>query len=303
MKNLIWQLDGYGWVTDDAGAVFPLQAKPALSFAFEALYLEQTNCFYLAEGQRHDLTDAQVEECNTFIDAQPKIVQALVMGVNSRGKYLGMVPANEAYRQVDAAPYSNDHMRFDFNTNTWLLVKAVDKDGNYLGNVDLDDPRYFKDVQSVPPFAFAIWDFAANNWKDGRTLDQLKTDLSNQLDLLADQTALAFISPGQTQTARYEAKRQQCQAYKDAGYPYSAFPAQIDPHVYPYVYWEANQTGQLGQQMADNCLAQAQAWADKGGRIEGYRIGGKKAINVANDPDSANKAYAQSSDDLKSLLS
>lgn len=301
MKNLIWQADGHGWVTDDTGTIFPLQAKPVLSFAFDALYLEQTNSFYLTNGQQQDLTDAQVTECNTFIDAQPKIVQALVMGVDSRGKYLGLAPANQVYRQVDGAPYSNDHMRFDFNTNSWLLVKAIDKDGNYIGNVDLDDPRYFKDVQSVPPFAYAVWDFTADKWIDGRTLDQLKIDLCNDLDTLADQTALKYISPGQTQTARYEAKRQQCQAYKDAGYPYSAYPAQIDASLYPYVYWEANQTRQTGQQMADNCLRQAQAWADKGGRIEGYRIGGKNAIKAAADPDSANKQFNLFATDLRAV--
>lgn len=291
MRNLIWTSNNYGWVTNDAGQVLPLPEKPALSFAFDAIYLEQTNQFKLVGNERIDLTDAEITECNSFIDAHQELVPQLIMGVSEKGKYLGWVTPDKAYKQVLHAPSGAENYRYDFNTGDWIYIRAVNADGAYVGNVAVDDPQYAAEVPSLPPFPYSVWDFTVKDWKDGRTLEQLKADLCNQLDALADQRSLKYVTPGVTQAARYQQKISQCQAYKAAGYPYSAYPQQIDPTDYPYIYWEANQTGQTGQAMADNCIRQAAAWDDKGGQLEGYRVGGKTAINKAADSTSAQAAY------------
>lgn len=291
MKNLIWQIDGYGWTTDDAGKVYPLASKPALSFQFDALYYEPLNTFYVYQGARHDLTADQITECTNFINAQTQQTQQLVMGVDNRGKYLGWVTADKAYKQVSNSPWTNDPTRYDFNLNAWLLIKAVDSTGKYIGNVDMDAANFFQDVQSVPPNSFDIWDFTAKGWKDGRTLDQLKSDLCDNIDSLADEQALHYVTQGWTQGARYQQKLQQCQDYKTAGYPNSDTPASIDASTYPYVYWESNQTGQTGKVMADGVLQQGLGWATRGGMIEGYRIGGKKNVKAATTAAAAQTAH------------
>lgn len=302
MKSLIWQIDNYGWSTDDSGIVYPLATKPEFSFSFDALYHEPLNDFFVLGGTRNQLTAAQITEIENFIATVPQLNAALAEMVDAKGMYLGRVPANTpGATKVNSAPWSNDPMRYDFNTQSWILVKAVDSNGNYLGNVALNDSRFYEDVQSVPQYTWQVWDFTAKDWKDGRTLAQLQAALGVQLDVLADQAALRYVTGGQTQSARYQEKLSQCQAYKAAGYPNSATPSSIDSNLYPYVYWESNQTGQAGQAMADSVIAQANAWSVKGGMIEGYRIGGKKAINAATDAAGANTIFNTYANDLGSI--
>lgn len=307
MKNLIWQSDNYGWTTDDSGIVYPLSAKPAFSFQFDALYFEPLNQFFVMAGARTELSAAQITEIENFITTVPQTQAASVRAVDARGKYLGLVPANTPnITQVPSAPYSSDNLRWDFNTNFWIKIQAVDKNGVYLGNVSLDDPNFYQDVQSVPTAPFMVWDFTLKAWKDGRAVTQIQEDLCLALDTLADTVALKYVTPGFTQTARYMVKLQQAQAYKADGYPNSLNPGQIDSLKYPYVYWETNQKYArdktvTGQSLADMVIQQGTAWDAKGAMIEGYRTTGKEAIMAAGDIPTAQAAYDTYSQNLQGV--
>jgi hypothetical protein len=120
--------------------------------------------------------------------------------------------------------------------------------------------------------------------------DQIQIDVSGQefalkqalclhdIDTLAEQKRLTYISAGNGQVLVYEKKEQQAQAFKDGGY--------ANPENYPFVQKEAAAVGLTPTEMADLILLRASEWENVGSSIEALRRAAKIAVEAAiNTPE------------------
>lgn len=131
---------------------------------------------------------------------------------------------------------------------------------------------------------------------DVPSLDDLKSEAKNEVDIVAERVRQQYITQGDGQSMTYLEKRQEAEAYKLAGYPTIGSPNQ-----YPHLTAEANATSQTEQQIADLVIATKDAWIAKSAEIEGVRMGGKKNIDDAVDETGINTARDNAVTSLEAL--
>lgn len=107
------------------------------------------------------------------------------------------------------------------------------------------------------------------------TVEQ-RTHAKREVDRIAEDARLRYITGGAGQATTYVYKAMECQKYKDAGYP-----AMGSPSEYPWIQAEMAATGGTAVQVADGILALAAAWETVGTSIETIRRTGKIAIDAA----------------------
>jgi len=108
-----------------------------------------------------------------------------------------------------------------------------------------------------------------------------KQQAHSAIDEAAGRARARYITVAPGQESTYQLKREQAQAYKNAGYT-GAVPALVQA--------EADATGSTPQQAADNILAVAAQWETLAAQIEKTRRQGKlqvDAVTLANLTDQA----------------
>lgn len=192
MNMLTWNPNANSGLASLNGLTFSVTQKPVLSFAYNWLYYEPEygNRFITLDGNRVELTDSQVAECEAFISAHIQAQQSRVLGVDANGAYLGMVDPAQAYRQVLEGPPNGDHYVFDFTTETWRYIHGVDAQGKYVGNVPVG--AYTHLAIAPPQFAYERWDNAQGKWVDGRTVAELKQDKAVEINIACDMAVHAI---------------------------------------------------------------------------------------------------------------
>lgn len=106
-----------------------------------------------------------------------------------------------------------------------------------------------------------------------KSVDEARSWASTEIDSAAGVTRARYITVAQGQDATYQAKYADALAFSRAGYPEEA-SAQ-----YPWVLKEAEAIRGTLKQAADGIRAVGDPWnMDIGPRIEGLRIGGKRAL-------------------------
>ena len=108
------------------------------------------------------------------------------------------------------------------------------------------------------------------------SLDDIKVAACAEIDQTAGTTRTNYITTSTGQEATYTEKARQCEAYKATGYP-----ATPDPVAHAYVIAEANAKGCSYHEACDAILAERDAWAVLGARIEEARRKAKIAIMAA----------------------
>lgn len=107
-----------------------------------------------------------------------------------------------------------------------------------------------------------------------KPLDQLKNEAAINVDTLAGQTRLKYITATPGQESTYTAKLADAKAYIADGYPQDASP-------YVWVDAEAIATGFTPAQIADLIIATSNQWMMVGAHIEGARLAAKQQISGA----------------------
>jgi len=154
------------------------------------------------------------------------------------------------------------------------LGHGVDENGNYQGYGDVSG--FYDTVPSAPTSEYDIWNFTNTVWDYLPPYADLKATARAIIDNEAGIKRNIYITSVPGQEATYIYKAQQCQAFKDAGYPGDVTP-------YPLVEAERDATGDTAQVAADAILAEEAAWMVLAKQIEKERRGGKIAVDAAVD--------------------
>ena len=104
--------------------------------------------------------------------------------------------------------------------------------------------------------------------------EQIVRQAQARIDAIVDQVFTASAS----RASRYEAKYQEAQRYRDAGYPSSVSAAD-----YPYLTAEAAARSMTKRQLADAIIAAADAYRQFGALAEAKRAELKQAVPAASD--------------------
>ena len=107
-----------------------------------------------------------------------------------------------------------------------------------------------------------------------RPIEEQKQEFLVQIDKLAGEKRLQYITDGAGQEVTYTAKLADAQAYILAGYPTDVTP-------YHWIDAEATATGNTPTNVADFIVYTAHAWAEVGSKIEGARQAAKIGVNAA----------------------
>lgn len=121
-----------------------------------------------------------------------------------------------------------------------------------------------------------------------------QANASTQVDTLAGQIRLKYITSIPGQDATYLSKLTDAQAYKTAGYPAIATP----PTSYLWVYAEytvmlETNSSATTQQAADFIISTAASWDQIGSQIEGARRLAKNTIAAATTVSQIRAAVAE----------
>lgn len=135
----------------------------------------------------------------------------------------------------------------------------------------IDDKLYVEDVEQQ------TLDVSLTNYQavhDSLYLARIKTSATTDIDRMAENIRLKYITGGAGQALVYNEKAEESADYIAAGSP-------ADLTNYPFIQAEANATGKSATQCANDILAQKAAWITKGAQIEQVRIGAKTTIDLA----------------------
>ncbi|MBB3591735.1 hypothetical protein FHX08_002079 [Rhizobium sp. BK529] len=115
------------------------------------------------------------------------------------------------------------------------------------------------------------------------TINEVKAQLRARLDYAAEAERLKYITPGAGQAMTYQAKAAEAKAYLDAGNP--------DASDFPLLSAEVGITADSIEGVAQIVAGAYAQWQVIGAAIEAARLGGKAAIDAANDADAAQAAF------------
>lgn len=104
-----------------------------------------------------------------------------------------------------------------------------------------------------------------------KTLDEARVEAAIEVDNIAGQTRLRFITVSPGQEATYLSKLADANAYIAAGYP-------ADATAFVWINAEAIATNATPQIVADLIVYTASQWSQVGAQIEGARQAAKQAI-------------------------
>jgi len=121
-----------------------------------------------------------------------------------------------------------------------------------------------------------VWNDTTNQIDVIIDLANAKVQAKNEIDNIAENTRLKYITSGSGQSNTYAEKASQAQKYKDAGYP-------ADTTGYELVQAEANATGDTPTVSADSILAIRATWLLIAADIEEERRRGKINVDAAVD--------------------
>jgi galactitol-specific phosphotransferase system IIB component len=107
-----------------------------------------------------------------------------------------------------------------------------------------------------------------------KPLADQKQEFIVQIDKLAGEKRLHYITDGAGQEVTYTAKLADAQAYILAGYPTDVTP-------YHWIDAEATATGNTPTNVADLIVSTAHTWTEVGSKIEGARQAAKIGVNAA----------------------
>lgn len=125
---------------------------------------------------------------------------------------------------------------------------------------------------------------AETNWLAEQTAQQLPLAKQNamiQIDIIAEQARLRYITDGAGQSQIYQEKADQAADYVASGYP-------VDTSGYPFVQADADVYSITPTVAADNILLKRSEWITVGVQIEQERLNGKNTISNATDVASVN---------------
>lgn len=104
-------------------------------------------------------------------------------------------------------------------------------------------------------------------------LDLVRDFYARRVDAEADQFCLRFVSPGVTQSMRYQEKVTEAKAWAPG----------LDPNDFPFLKLEALETNQTIEDAVTSVLTKAAEWRTIGSKVESKRMGAKAAIAAAGD--------------------
>lgn len=107
-----------------------------------------------------------------------------------------------------------------------------------------------------------------------KPLTEQKQEFIIEVDKLAGEKRLQYITSSPGQEVTYTAKLQDALAYKAAGYPEDVTP-------YHWIDAEATATSNTPTDVTNFILYTAAIWEDKGSKIEGARQATKIGVNTA----------------------
>lgn len=111
------------------------------------------------------------------------------------------------------------------------------------------------------------------------SLSAIKSSLKGQIDSLAENERLKYITPGAGQAMTYQQKVDEARAFKNASSPNAA--------DYPVLSSEVGITAETLSEVADVVLAAFAQWQQIGAAIEAVRLGAKRDIDAAADEAAA----------------
>lgn len=154
-------------------------------------------------------------------------------------------------------------------TNSQELVYAVNSSGEFLGLVPKGTE--YAVVPGAPSSNKFKWDFITNTWKYTETLAEIKQQALVDIDAVAGDTRLRYITDVPGQQAVYLVKLEQAQAYlQDAS-------ASV-----PYIVAEASVLNVSLTEAAQQIVDRANIWNNiVGPQIEGIRRKNKLAVEAA----------------------
>jgi hypothetical protein len=118
-------------------------------------------------------------------------------------------------------------------------------------------------------------------------LTEVKATLRAQLDVAAETERLKYLTGGAAQAMTYQRKSEEARRYQAA----VAAEAEISPGDYPMLSATIGIDGATLADVAATVLAMDEVWAVIGAAIEAARLGGKQAIDAAEDAISAQAAF------------
>jgi len=127
-----------------------------------------------------------------------------------------------------------------------------------------------------------------------KPLSEQQTETKNEIDYIAGQKRLQYITNGPGQELTYSAKLADARAYILAGYPTDVTP-------YHWVSAEAGATGATPTQVADFIVYTGHTWETVGSQIEGARQAAKIAVNAATSVTEIRTALANFKDTLANI--
>lgn len=165
-----------------------LVTKPVMSFTFDSLYFEPTNKFKVINGERIPLHEYDIAEILVYIEAI-EILQ-IAFCVSLTGEWLGRIEVTPDVIAVSTSPPNRGHYRYDFVTESWVYIHAVDIDGKYIGNVPMG--TYADEVPSPPLKDYDRWNFN-DAWYDSRSIEDHRVERLKDSKMECD-IALRFIT-------------------------------------------------------------------------------------------------------------
>lgn len=158
-------------------------------------------------------------------------------------------------------------------TNIEELVYGVDSAGNFLGLVPKGTEYVV--VPGAPSNDRFKWDFVTNSWKYTETLAEIKQQALTDIDAVAGNTRLRYITDVPGQQAVYLIKLEQAKAYLQ----------DVNATV-PYIVAEAEVLNVSLAIAAQQIVDRANIWNNVvGPQIEGIRRKNKLAIEAATNAE------------------
>lgn len=147
--------------------------------------------------------------------------------------------------------------------NTYLIAEVMD---NHL--MRLSAPYAGESVNGVK--------YLIERQPVVETLAELRARIEREVDAIAGETRLRFVSVSPGQEMTYTAKLEDARAYIAAGYPADASP-------FIWINAEAEATGATPTQVADLIVYTAGVWSTIGAQIEGHRQATKQIITNSDE--------------------
>lgn len=154
-----------------------LSHKPDLPFPFYNLYAEETHAFKVIDDTQVPLSEEEIEAVVAWIDTTEFGMFQRCLGVDEHGRFIGECLPSGAAKVVRSTPPTEDHYRYDFDTDAWVYIHAVDADGRYVGNVPAGPDTLY--ASSAPPRTARDW-----RWRNGVWADETPLETSQAIRIL-----------------------------------------------------------------------------------------------------------------------